>query len=72
MTDTVEEINDYLKSESYEMRRLRRPPAKRRAMDSFGGQIDPGPCPIACGACLLCRCHERFEFQAKQVAQFQR
>jgi len=69
MTDTIDEINDYLKSESYDMRRSPRPPANRRAMDLYGGRKDPGPCPFACGACAQCHCHERFEFQVKSVGQ---
>jgi hypothetical protein len=39
----------------------------RRAMDIYGGLKDPGQCQFACGACVLCRCHERFAFQAEHV-----
>jgi len=52
MTDTIDEINDYLKSESYDMRRSPRPPANRRAMDLYGGRKDPGPAHSLAGLVL--------------------
>jgi len=69
MEEAVDETKDSVKSEFYKMRRNPGPYAQKRALDIYSGQKDPGPCQFACGACLLCKSHARFMFQADGIGQ---